>query len=362
MTVNKEGYIIELRNRMKKYIKVKKGDVMNKKGKLVLATFGILFISLVIGIILYINISTQDPEWGITLRVEDVSSSGLVLHMNREDESTLQKISTGDAYGLEQFTMLGWKGVNISVFTTAIKYLVTEDYSKTWTVDWGEGHGRLSIGLYRISKDVTIEGVKPQELKYYALFFVASWWEVLLILIIAAFLIVLLRTAYRHNLWKKVKVLIERNKRVLTIVLSIVVAMVISVLLVMDYFAAEITSAQYGYDISAMQISAEHINAKITYHDDGDDIKESLICRDKYCIEKKTFLGWSKLSDVEQEEKQNVTSIQEGTSQSYKRNWKEICGELAKGTYRIKQPGYIYRGSGKQLSEVTIYIGFTVNE
>lgn len=341
---------------------------MSKKKKLLVS--GIVLIVLVLGIGLYIGMRGKD-EWGIKLWVTDVSPTQLTLHMQREDEPRKWDLHTGESYGIDKWTLFGWRGLNKKEYFTLVAYSVGENYYDSWNVNLETERGGLPMGLYRIGKSVTVEdyyenneiGTDYMELIYSTPFFVASWWGILLCAVVIAILVGLIWVLWRRGILQLLKNMIVKRGKMIAIFLAVIVLVFGLAYLLLDYFAVEIESARFGYESVVHNVTSEGIRANIVYNGDGNEEEKQLLLGGTYCfIEKKSLIGWKEVVRMNAENFTSFTSIEEGTSRRYDIDWKNACGKLPSGTYRIKQPFTIYEEDVEFLSEGTFYITFIISE
>jgi hypothetical protein len=164
-------------------MKLKKGDGSMKNRKKILIAIVILLLVYVIGVVTYVNIPTKESPWGVRLWIEDLSKSGLTLHMQRDaKEPDAPTILTGESFWMEKWTPFGWKIVPRGIADIALP--VEPTYQKTWEVDFEQYYGGLSMGLYRITKDTGLEGdwfnrYEWLEETYHPPFYHFTWWGLL---------------------------------------------------------------------------------------------------------------------------------------------------------------------------------------
>lgn len=100
--------------------------------------------------------NSQDKEWGLHIYATDVSSTGLTLTLQRYGGEREEELVTGDDYWLQVKTLTGWKDLETldgeipPYFLVA--YPMDEGDEKTWNENWEYSFGKLSPGIYRISK------------------------------------------------------------------------------------------------------------------------------------------------------------------------------------------------------------------
>lgn len=128
---------------------------MTKKKNIIIAVSVVVLIALVTGFIFYTYLSSKNDTWGIQLSVENVSSTGLTLHMNRKSEDSSLDLDTGHNYWLQKRTLFGWESVEGGSGFNLEGLIVDEDFSYTWNINWEMSYGKLLPGIYRIAKDVT---------------------------------------------------------------------------------------------------------------------------------------------------------------------------------------------------------------
>ena len=133
--------------------------------------------------------NSQDKEWGLHLYATDVSSTGLTLTLQRYGSEREEELVTGGNYWLQEKTLTGWKDLETLDGETPAYFLVAypmdEGDEQTWTCSWEHSFGKLSPGIYRISKESGVHGIgkySEEEIKelnleptVYATFIVWPW-------------------------------------------------------------------------------------------------------------------------------------------------------------------------------------------
>lgn len=104
------------------------------------------------------NTSGQ-PQWGITLTVENVTPTGLTIVCTQSNGEPTGELQTGSDYILEQLTEGAWKKVDYlsqehEIAWTAEAYLIPTEDTVKWEVNWEWLYGELSPGQYRIGKGI----------------------------------------------------------------------------------------------------------------------------------------------------------------------------------------------------------------
>ena len=95
-------------------------------------------------------------DWGITLSVRDVSTTGLTLICIQSGGIAEGSLETGSEYWLEKNENGNWMEVKTQseAVWDMMAYLIPSNTTTEWTVDWSWLYGELSTGTYRISKTI----------------------------------------------------------------------------------------------------------------------------------------------------------------------------------------------------------------
>lgn len=100
--------------------------------------------------------AAEEDEWGITLSVEEVTSSGLTLVCTQSGGNARGELQTGSPYVLERYAEGKWFPVGIKpgldVAWTMEGWMIERDAQTKWQVDWKFLYGQLEPDTYRISK------------------------------------------------------------------------------------------------------------------------------------------------------------------------------------------------------------------
>lgn len=103
------------------------------------------------------SVQTAEDSWGLTLSVEDVTSTGLTLVITQQGGSPTGTLQYGSEYTLEVEQDGAWQNVPDIVEGNfawdSMAYLVTMDGETEQAVDWDWLFGPLSSGHYRLSKE-----------------------------------------------------------------------------------------------------------------------------------------------------------------------------------------------------------------
>ena len=126
------------------------------------------------------SVSVVEPdEWGITLRAEDVTPTGLTVVCTQSGGQPLTNLNTGCMFRLEQWKRGEWKPLPALVDRVTwnmLAYGVAYEGSVEWDVAWEGLYGELTSGTYRVVKH--IEGYRGMgeftTKTYYAQFTIAD--------------------------------------------------------------------------------------------------------------------------------------------------------------------------------------------
>ena len=312
---------------------------MKKRKVILTVVLAVLLIGMITGVAVYVNKPPKETKWNVRIWVENASKSELILHMERNDENgEVPELMTGDSFALERWTPIGWMPVKMKegIGFNSVGIPIGRTYSNKWKIALDLFYGNLPMGLYRISKSASINGeyIARTHNTYYAPFVLTSWWEILLAIIFIAILVCLIW--YRSDMFDKMKVKIPKWKFT-TIKKPFVVGIVITVVGIgviwgtLDYFAAHITNAMHGLEVSAEEASDRYVKGTILYGDG----KYRLSRPNTFTIEKKEGLIWSNVTPLYPE---NMSEELVPTmSMNVRINWSSYYGPLLPGTYRIKQ-------------------------
>ena len=104
---------------------------------------------------------TGFPDWGLTLSVKNVSSTGLTLVVTQSGGNPSGELMTGEPYRLITLVDETWQvveelplpdGVDGRGFNS-IGYLIQKDETREFDIDWNWIFGELPTGTYRLIKE-----------------------------------------------------------------------------------------------------------------------------------------------------------------------------------------------------------------
>lgn len=97
-------------------------------------------------------------DWGVTLRAEDATSTGLTLVIERSGDASAEELSTGSRFFLQREEDGRWADVpypdGAPDWTDALLVIPTEGALRQ-QVSWEGFYGALEAGQYRIGKEIS---------------------------------------------------------------------------------------------------------------------------------------------------------------------------------------------------------------
>ena len=320
-----------------------------------------LFAICITGFALYLNVPIKDPEWGISFRVKESSPTGATFELTRQDDGDKNKLTTSGYADIERWSFWGWKRADLlcdyEPDTCLGLYDVTSDFSQIWKIKW-EGYGKkLSNGLYRIRKVVTVktayeEGSGEQlQLNYSVPIVVVDWWEIATYIVALFFSCAVIYLLRRFRVWNLLGK--YRNTVAITFLTILTAGWLAS-----TFFAGKISSARHGYDVMVENANGGSVEGTIKYTDNEKyDTTMFLKTSRFYCLEKRTLTGWKKMREIP--EVDNIT-VKEGNTEKISFGWASYYEPLLKGTYRIRQPFELWSKQDGTTDTGDIYIVFKV--
>lgn len=100
-----------------------------------------------------------EENWGITLEAENFTSTGVTIKCTQSGGKPTGKLQTGSWYIVENWTQeSGWKEVDYiiedNIGWTEEAWLIPENSTSEWEVNWEWLYGELPAGQYRIGKEI----------------------------------------------------------------------------------------------------------------------------------------------------------------------------------------------------------------
>lgn len=102
--------------------------------------------------------SSVQYDWGITMKVENVTPSGLTLVCSQSEGENISQLETGSSFVVQKKKKDKWKDVDYIIkkdevgWTMEARILPKESTGKL-EVDWEWLYGKLPSGDYRIGKE-----------------------------------------------------------------------------------------------------------------------------------------------------------------------------------------------------------------
>ena len=99
-------------------------------------------------------------DWGITLKAENVTSSGLTLVCSQSGGENVAQLETGSFFVVQKKNKSKWKDVDYIVKEdefgwTMEAWEIPKENTSKWDVNWEWLYGKLRSGDYRIGKKFT---------------------------------------------------------------------------------------------------------------------------------------------------------------------------------------------------------------
>ena len=96
-------------------------------------------------------------NWGIDLQVTNITSSGLTIECMQSGGNPTGELQTGSYYVVQKKTDSGWEALEYiidNVGWTEEAWMILENETVSWDVDWEWCYGKLPEGDYRIGKEI----------------------------------------------------------------------------------------------------------------------------------------------------------------------------------------------------------------
>ena len=95
-------------------------------------------------------------KWGITLDVENVSSTGMTLVCHQAGGEEVFELNTGSFYGIQTFENSQWVDItDEDQIWTSVAWMIQKGSTTKWDINWVGFCGELPAGEYRIVKPIT---------------------------------------------------------------------------------------------------------------------------------------------------------------------------------------------------------------
>lgn len=100
--------------------------------------------------------------WGVTLTAEDVTSTGLMLVCTQSGGAADGELQTGSPFWLERRTQDGqWETISAlfpdeEICWTMEAWIIPQNRSVEWQVNWEYLYGQLTAGQYRMGKEIML--------------------------------------------------------------------------------------------------------------------------------------------------------------------------------------------------------------
>lgn len=107
----------------------------------------------------FADLDNRQEDWGITLEAENVTTSGLTIVCNQSGGENISELNTGSFYNIQKLEETGYINIEYlpqeyDVAWTSEAWIIPLNNTITWDVNWEWLYGKLSIGEYRIGKEI----------------------------------------------------------------------------------------------------------------------------------------------------------------------------------------------------------------
>ena len=312
----------------------------------------VLFIGVFIVIVALIYIASKDWKYGLTMRVSDISPSGLTLHIKREERSSPRDLYLKDGTKLEKWTISGWETVSENVMAVN-SGRVPPGYNNVTSIEWLRDC--VPNGLYRVTRTMEIRGDEQSEKTYHAPFILIERWVKILIISVVVLMIALFLLQHRYGILKRK-----------SLCLGILIAGLLlagGIWCVVSHFWDDIIAIKYHYEVAVEEVTTIGITGEFKYNGDGRENRRLFInLLEVYSLEEKTAKGWNEIAEMRKDDGWETWVIREETTNEFTFTWKEECGELPEGTYRIVQPFYLKEKDKDDMKKGNMYITFDIDK
>ena len=115
---------------------------------------------------------TKVKEWGIEMTAENVTSSGLTLVCNQAGGENLAELNVSSFYNVQVLKDGNYIDAKYildpsEVAWDSMAHIITLNGETKWDINWEHLYGKLPVGEYRISKEITnFKGPNESEKEY----------------------------------------------------------------------------------------------------------------------------------------------------------------------------------------------------
>ena len=104
-------------------------------------------------------VSAVPNEWGLVLETENVTESGLTILCHHTGGEDVMELQTGSYYVIQKPDATGWIDVeylphDFEIAWTMEAWMIQQESTTTWDVNWEFLYGKLPAGKYRIGKEI----------------------------------------------------------------------------------------------------------------------------------------------------------------------------------------------------------------
>lgn len=122
-----------------------------------------------------IIVSNEGDKWGITLRAENVTKSGMTLKIEQFGGNPDGVLETGEWFKLEKTVDDNWIPVEtnplIDYAWNAVAYEIKRNDITELQVEWKWLYGELEAGFYRLAKEIVFKTAGSFDKDLYEVYF-----------------------------------------------------------------------------------------------------------------------------------------------------------------------------------------------
>ena len=314
---------------------------MSKKKKILWIVFSLLMLVFVLNFVTGFW-NKPDKEWGVSLKVENVTPTGLSYELKREHSVYEADFITGSDYWVQKRSFFHWTYMEKSRYSTLVAYPVTVDTPMKRDVDWEWRYGKLPMGMYRIGKDVSVEDLyrHPEEERenlernFYCTFLVITWQGILSIVILAVLLIGTLWAIRRFHfdvqIERFIRKLIHMDRKKLVILGGLICFLLISVWTLFLELQGPIANYMQHIKIQIAESRDDELTGTLSFTSTKDSPK---MRRGLGSVQKRTLFGWKEIGYYFGG---NDYELLEIGAQDFSYDWGLYKVPVSEGRYRIR--------------------------
>ena len=102
----------------------------------------------------------ENGSWGVTLTAKNVTPVGMTIVCTQDGYEVAGELFTGSSYSLYRYVEEEWEKVEYlpqehEIAWTSEAWIIQQENTTKWDVNWEWLYGKLPVGKYRIGKSIT---------------------------------------------------------------------------------------------------------------------------------------------------------------------------------------------------------------